>query len=67
VGHAPWGAGLRGASTHFIQLFKTFLNKYFDLNMAKNFLKNKKKSCKIAAASVSPRTHIDPRVVTVTY
>jgi len=35
--HAPWGAGLRGASTHFIQPFKNaVLSRNLDCNMCKN-------------------------------
>jgi len=39
----PQGAGVRGASTHFIQLFKTFLSRNLDLYLKVRILEKQEK------------------------
>jgi len=78
-GHMPMGAGLRIASTYFIQAIK---KRVFQQKFGPNILKNAyffEESCKITAASGSPPPKIpavfrwlgtspsDPCVVTLTY
>jgi len=64
-GHAPGGAGLGGASTHFIQRFKTFFSRILDLNVPNNayFLKNKKKAVRSLQRRFAPEPTLTPMLL----